>query len=755
MVSESGNVDIGDLFNVNSPDFNADLYLSKLLKECNISQLMDKEDVLRRQIQSLDNEMQTLVYENYNKFINATQTIKKMSNHFDKMEEQLTELSSNMEKITVSSEEISKNLATRRQDLSKLSATDGVLKKLQFLFDLPPKMKKYIEERKYDEAISSYNQAVGTLSRYSHFPSIEAIDHECEQILSKLRQELYNQLQDSDINTQQLAITINLLLGLNESPSQLSSAFLETSKKALTINITELEKETSNFVQQQKSTSEDVQKMDILEYMDLASNGFVSNLSIIITSYKEIFIQKLALNDNVDENHLIDNLKSFVNQLMDSFFSQIKTRLSIEPFNTLEIAFFVRSLDRLYRRLQALSNIFGYQNYTGDAFNIIWDSSSAQCSKALELSKIKFDEELVNARHSIIGLTSHETEDKISLSDIVVSLETSLSESIKNTVKSLSVFSAPDLSFLVKTNFRDDFILDVREKVVASMLKYVISLSTEHQRSNSSATPLLVLLLSRLNLDLDLTMISYLINFTEEQLYISRDMKPYPHLTGLKQSAKDCAQNLINNYVRLEGHSLSQMIKKSIETRDWSSGVEPRSVRSVMKRVVEDVSLIDSQVTQLYEEGSRTERSSDSSRSRNTMSGIGLPSSRSYSRSNWSSYGASTIDNSLISNIQRLFGERIEIFSSVEFSKLSIVTGIIKIGLKTFLESVRLCTFSTFGLQQVQVDLYYLQTHLWRFVTDENLVHSMIDEVLRSTINRCLEPVLMEMSIVEKLCEGQ
>ncbi|XP_015794071.1 vacuolar protein sorting-associated protein 51 homolog, partial [Tetranychus urticae] len=734
---------------------NADLYLSKLLKECNISQLMDKEDVLRRQIQSLDNEMQTLVYENYNKFINATQTIKKMSNHFDKMEEQLAELSSNMEKITVSSEEISKNLATRRQDLSKLSATDGVLKKLQFLFDLPPKMKTYIEEKKFDEAIAAYNQAVGTLSRYSHFPSIEAIDHECEQILDKLRQELYNQLQDSDINTQQLAITINLLLGLKESPLQLSSAFLETSKKALNVNLAELEKETNNFIQQQKSTSEDIQKMDILEYMDVASNGFASNLSAIITSYKEIFIQKLALNDSVDENHLIDNLKTFVNTLMESFFSQIKTRLSIEPFNTLEIAFFVRSLDRLYRRLQALSNIFGYQNFTSDAFNIIWDSSAAQCSKALELSKTKFHEELVNARHAIVSLTSHEAEDKTSLSDIVVSLETSLSESIKNTVKSLSVFSAPDLSFLIKTNFRDDFILDVREKVVASMLKHVISLSSEHQRANSSGTPLLVLLLSRLNLDLDLTMISYLINFTEEQLYISRDMKPYPHLTELKQAAKDCAQNLINNYVRLEGHSLSQMIKKSIETRDWSSGVEPRSVRSVMKRVVEDVSLIDSQVAQLYEEGSRTERSSDSSRSRNAMSGIGLPSSRSYSRSNWSSYGASTIDNSLISNIQKLFGERIEIFSLVEFSKLSIVTGIIKIGLKTFLESVRLCTFSTFGLQQVQVDLYYLQTHLWRFVTDENLVHSMIDEVLRSTINRCVEPVLMEMSIIERLCDGQ
>ena len=42
----------------------------------------------------------------------------------------------------------------------------------------------------------------------------------------------------------------------------------------------------------------------------------------------------------------------------------------------------------------------------------------------------------------------------------------------------------------------------------------------------------------------------------------------------------------------------------------------------------------------------------------------------------------STIDNSLMSNIQKLFSERIEIFTTVEFSKVSVLTGIIKISLK-------------------------------------------------------------------------
>jgi len=116
----------------------------------------------------------------------------------------------------------------------------------------------------------------------------------------------------------------------------------------------------------------------------------------------------------------------------------------------------------------------------------------------------------------------------------------------------------------------------------------------------------------------------------------------------------------------------------------------------------------------------------------------------------------STLDSSLLSNIQKLFYERIEVFGAVGFYKLSIVTGIIKIFLKVqyvevlswqqymvalswqcyvtimwhnfvyhmcssqaLLECVRLRTFGKYGLQQMQVDAHYLQIYLWRFVSDE------------------------------------
>ena len=53
-------------------------------------------------------------------------------------------------------------------------------------------------------------------------------------------------------------------------------------------------------------------------------------------------------------------------------------------------------------------------------------------------------------------------------------------------------------------------------------------------------------------------------------------------------------------------------------------------------------------------------------------------------------------DTSLASNIQKMFNEKIEIFSPVDFSRISILTGVVKISLKTLLECVRLRTFSRY-----------------------------------------------------------
>lgn len=71
---------------------------------------------------------------------------------------------------------------------------------------------------------------------------------------------------------------------------------------------------------------------------------------------------------------------------------------------------------------------------------------------------------------------------------------------------------------------------------------------------------------------------------------------------------------LSNNIIFSSIKNIWQMLRKSVETRDWLHTIEPRTVRAVMKRILEDLSVIEGQVGLLYEEGQKSERSSDSSR---------------------------------------------------------------------------------------------------------------------------------------------
>jgi hypothetical protein len=67
-----------DPYDINGAHFKAEQFLSKLLQEKSLTELMDKESEMVKHIRSLDSDMQTLVYENYNKFISATDTIRKV-----------------------------------------------------------------------------------------------------------------------------------------------------------------------------------------------------------------------------------------------------------------------------------------------------------------------------------------------------------------------------------------------------------------------------------------------------------------------------------------------------------------------------------------------------------------------------------------------------------------------------------------------------------------------------------------------------
>ena len=395
---------------------------------------------------------------------------------------------------------------------------------------------------------------------------------------------------------------------------------------------------------------------DILEYVDLACNGFLGSLTVSITFFSDVFLKKSS--KECDEQ-IENSLREFVDKNMNLFFDRILTRVQFEKKSTNDTILFVRALDRLYRRLLTLNRIYNLSDFSVKAMQIVEKASEDHCQHFLSHLKAKYQEELTNIRHSILSTTSSQsggsrsssmgasavTFEKQTLSDLLITLQTSISELIKSAVAGLTPFTDPEVTFAAKTQFLHNFGTKmVRELVVIGFIRYILSNSMDYEKNYSTATSppsQLILLLSRLCLDFDNSIIGYVLSFTDEQFNIYSNTKAsITPVSELCREAHETAQILLNHFVRLEGHNISQMIRKSVETRDWLSSVEPRSVRSVMKRVIEDIAEMDAQVGQLYEEGTRLERSSDSSRSRRTFSAFGLGGRHSANKSsNWSAYG--------------------------------------------------------------------------------------------------------------------
>uniref|UniRef100_A0A182NHQ4 Vacuolar protein sorting-associated protein 51 homolog n=1 Tax=Anopheles dirus TaxID=7168 RepID=A0A182NHQ4_9DIPT len=767
----------GNPYDMDGSSFDADRYLQKLLKECSLKQIMDTEAAIVRQTQTLHSDMQTLVYENYNKFISATDTIRKMKTDFKSMETEMNLLMANMDSITEFSERITDTLQETRSQLTRLSGKHQLLKKLQFLSSLPAKLKTLIEEENYQQAVQEYSHAQKVLQQYGQQPSFQGIQEDCVTILDALKDRLKDEFHQTGKSAQSLTEIGELLLQLGERPSTLAKEMLECASKRLHEQIVVLQDQTDR---------------DMIEFIDLGIEGFLKDLTLVISSYSDMFLTKhleQETDGNFEQVARID-LNAFVNRNVDEYLALVQDRAELEIGHG-DSQIILRGLDRLHRRLTAMKTLCRAVDMTRSGIDIIVNAAGQLCQTHMRSLKDHFADSLSSIRLALVSANTATTGSGSSaassaqssvgvggqgsaggvtggtgastgLRELISNLYISTIEKVKGLMQDLLIFLQPEWSFNLKGDPKGiQCIEGIRENLLVAFLRHFCATVNGYGNVSSTAPPTLLLVLSKVCLEMDRAGVHVLTSLVDELYQLDADRSgTLVHESELCTEMRESAQLLLDSYVRLQGLHLSQMLRKSVETRDWLNCLEPRSVRAVMKRVVEEISAIEHVLGELYDSsvaahgggGSRTTASSDSSRK--THFSIAA-SKQSQFRSTWSTYTPvqSQLDSSFVSNIQRLFSEKIEIFAPVEFSKVSIITGIIKICLKTLLECVRLRTFSRYGLQQIQVDAHYLQMNLWRFVSDENLIHVLLDEILGSAVLRCHEPTLMEPNAVEIICE--
>lgn len=670
--------------------------------------------------------MQTLVYENYNKFISATDTMRKMKTEFKQMETEMNLLVTKCVSITEFSDQISSKLQDSRQQLSSLSEKQLLLQKLQFLSSLPTKLKALIDDGNYGQAVKNYGEAHAVLEQYGYQASFQGIRDDCQSIMSDLKSKLKMNIQLSGFTAKAMIETGDLLLQLGEKPSDLSREILQFATQRLHEQIVILQDQTDG---------------SMIEFVEMSIKGFINDLILIVSSYTEMF---LSSSSNANYSIQYDELNVFVVKNLEKFSALVIVRVEVESghgdYNVL-----LSSLDRLHEKLLGMKHLTCDIDMSTMIVEIIVNAANQLSNFHLKKLKESFSDSLSSIRLALVtGSKSDNTHaSSPDLMDLVNRLYVTTNEKIKVVIHDLLIFIKPEWKFKIKSHPKGvQCIEGIRENLVIGFLNYIATTMISYGDISLACPPNLLLVFSKVCLEMEQTGVKKIIMLVDEMYGIDIGNPSLTHENDIYANMRKSAQILLDSYVRLQGLNLSQMLRKSVETRDWLNCLEPRSVRAVMKRIIEELSLIDNTVTDLYDSGAQTAASSDSSRK--THFSISASKQPQY-RSNWSNC---TSEPMLITNMHRLFSDKIDIFGSVQFFKISILTGIIKLSLKTLLECVRLRTFSKYGLQQVQVDTHYLQMSLWRFVADENIMHYLLDEILGSAVHRCFEPTLMEPTAV-------
>ncbi|TGZ65120.1 hypothetical protein CRM22_006026 [Opisthorchis felineus] len=876
-----------DVYNIDGQAFNTQLYMEKHLREKDLSDLVLEEKVLTEQIRNLDSEMQTLMYDNYSKFISATDTIQMMKADFKYVENEMNCLVKNMASIGSLSEKIKERLLGEQDKLKTLSATQHSLNKLKHLVELPGRLRTFVLNGQWESAVEDLNQTKLILKMYHTTPSFKTIRKDCFQVVVDIQRRFWAQFERAT-DAGEIYSSLKLLKNLGLRTPKLSSAFVESARDRLQAIVVDLqlkelsEEGSSSDAPDRSEQSETAQftvprstgalqgadhsnflRMDMLHFANSITESLLNELCAYVTAYTNLFaatspddevtdtilevLSDQPDSDGVDlsatdlENHLAD----LVEEVMGHFFRLTEERFSEDQPNCPDTAILVRALDRIHGRVQTFLKTYTnavhsmgvnepHTDSTGDlalssnstddeqdapkptTIETFGDRTKKLCTRfaglmsnlvnTVSLARMDYylslvcqgaSECITEARQQLINLglplgadvpghlvtpssvtTSH-GRSGTQLSTMLDTLNYGLTTQIRNALKALEIFLNPENTFTKNQNFSAHFCLfGLRERLVVGYMKFLLRSLDDLAKTAAGRVPsTILLLLAKLSLTWAHSgSVGHLLTIPEEML--SQGQKPWSPSFSRQNSGngpaklkpttpkelndqfRDLSITLLSAFVRLEGTSLAQLLRKSVEARDWLKNLEPRSVRSVVKRVIEDLNALDKQIAQLLPSNSRNkDRMSDSRSGRSGVSSL-RPSGSSHflekhSRSSSTGMppGTGEMDPSLATQIRRLFTQRVDIFAPVEPNRESLLLGVIKIGLKTLVECVRLQTFGKFGLQQIQVDCRYLQVHLWHFVSDEKLVGTLLDDVLYSVVNRCVDPQLMEDSIVDAICD--
>uniref|UniRef100_A0A0A0K6L0 Vacuolar protein sorting-associated protein 51 homolog n=1 Tax=Cucumis sativus TaxID=3659 RepID=A0A0A0K6L0_CUCSA len=209
-------------------------------------------------------------------------------------------------------------------------------------------------------------------------------------------------------------------------------------------------------------------------------------------------------------------------------------------------------------------------------------------------------------------------------------------------------------------------------------------------------------------------------------------------------------EKFLHLYINMRSQRISVLLTKRFRTPNWVKYKEPREVHMFVDLFLQELEAVGSEVKQILPEGTRKHRRTDSNGSTTSSRSNPLREEK-LNRSNTQRARSQLLET----HLAKLFKQKIEIFTRVEFTQGSVVTTIVKLSLKTLQEFVRLQTFNRSGFQQIQLDMQFLRTPLKEIADDEAAIDFLLDEVIVAASERCLDSIPLEPPILDKLIQAK
>eukprot|EP00934_Nitzschia_sp_Nitz4_P004783 Nitzschia sp. Nitz4//scaffold85_size83877//79620//82799//NITZ4_005244-RA/size83877-processed-gene-0.145-mRNA-1//-1//CDS//3329559182//4773//frame0 len=177
----------GQTEDLDSPNFDANAHTQKHVFSSSIHPLLETEESLACQVRTLDSTLQTLVYENYSRFIDATEAIRNIDVSVRAHHQNLQSLEQNISSAAEISRSMEATVGPLRDQIVEKLRVRRLLQRLDTLLKLPSTLRQQIQRGKYRWAAQSYLSAYSILSKHSQgFESLQRIESECRDIIQTL-----------------------------------------------------------------------------------------------------------------------------------------------------------------------------------------------------------------------------------------------------------------------------------------------------------------------------------------------------------------------------------------------------------------------------------------------------------------------------------------------------------------------------------------------------------------------------------------